>query len=86
MAILTKTVPSSSFSLWTVLFFIEKSFIFFVKIVFEVDKKRYNLQLSTILMRLFDYPYNNIKVLYIIIIIIIIILTWSYNVRIAQII
>ena len=27
--------------------------------MFEVDKMCYNLQLSTVLMRLFGYPYNN---------------------------
>ena len=43
MVILTKTDASSSFSLWTVL-------IYFWQNV---------LQLSTVLMRLFDYLYNN---------------------------
>ena len=47
MAILTKTFHLQAFLFEPFYNFFKKSFIFFVKIAFEVDKK------------VFGYPYNN---------------------------
>ena len=42
--------------------FLKKSFYFFVKIVFEVDKMCYNWVQTTVLTGFFGYPYNDLVI------------------------